>query len=273
MSGTEVTKGPRLPQVCADAPKLKEASSACLNNAKRLVEDGEWCSNRPSTGLALAMLAQEECAKAFVLILVRDQVIPWSSDLRKSLYNHHCKYVLLIVMDWLARKHRNRESVWMKSELQLPADSRSIPPEIAKAMNIYRHEMLENQSRNLEPCRPEWKGIARKAARGKTDQRKQDALYIGIGQDGQVTTKPPTSTSEFDKELVRAKGIIAFAETIQSWVPFDFPEYAQFTGVFGSMFKDLAPGFDRTSIEERFPSEIPGVVWVRTEIIVAEIEE
>ena len=55
-------------------------------------------------------------------------------------------------------------------------------------------------------------------------------------------------------------------------MPFDFPEYAQFTGVSDSMFKDLAPEFDMTSIEERFPSEIPGVVLVRKEITVAAIE-
>ena len=188
LPATEITKASRLSHLCADAAKLGEVSWACLKNAKRLLEEGEWCSYRPSTGLALAMLAQEQCAKAFVLVFVRDQIIPRSSDLRKSLYNHHCKYVLLIVMDWLAGKHRDRESAWLKSQLQLSVDSDRIPPEVAKAMNVYHHEMLEDQSRNIEPRRSNGKGLQGKPLAEKTDQRKQDALYIGIGQDGRVTT-------------------------------------------------------------------------------------
>ena len=273
MSDTENTKPPRRSRAGAEPAKLSESSQACLDNAKRLLEDAEWCSNRPSTGLALAMLAQEECAKAFILILVRDQIIPWSCEIRKSLYIHNCKYVVLVCMAWLAGKHNNREAAWLKSEQQSAADNPRIPSEIAKAMNIYRHEMLEDQSRNIDSPRSEWNGIARKTARGKSDRRKQNALYIGIGHDAQVTSRPPTSTLDFDKELCRTKEIIAFTKTVQYSVLFEFPEYEQFTDVFGSMFKDLAPDFDRTLVEELFPSEIPGVALVRTMITVAEVED
>jgi hypothetical protein len=41
--------------------------------------------NQSSTGLALAMVAQEKAAKAFVLALVRDEVIPWTDEVRRSL--------------------------------------------------------------------------------------------------------------------------------------------------------------------------------------------
>jgi hypothetical protein len=71
----------------------------------------------------------------------------------------------------------------------------------------------------------------------------------------------------------RTKEIIAFAETVQYSALFEFPEYEQFTDVFGSMFKDLAPDFDRTLVEELFPSNIPGVALVRTMITIAEVED
>jgi hypothetical protein len=38
----------------ADEASLRESCHACLENAKRLLEDGEWCSNRPSTGLGIS---------------------------------------------------------------------------------------------------------------------------------------------------------------------------------------------------------------------------
>lgn len=273
MSNTETPKPSRPSRALAEPVKLDESSQACLDNAKRLFEDAEWCSNRASTGVALAMLAQEECAKAFILILVRDQIIPWTPEIKRSLYVHNCKYVMLICMAWLADKHKVREATWLKSEPQPAAGSPLIPSEVAKAMNIYRHEMLEDQSHNIDPLRPEWNGMARKTARGKSDRRKQDALYVGIGRDGRVVSKPPTSIFDFDKELYRTKGIIEFTENVGCFVPFEFPEYGWFTEVFGSMFRDLASDFDRTSVEEQFPSNIPGVVLVRTTITVAEVED
>jgi AbiV family abortive infection protein len=273
LSDTEISKSSKPSRPSAEPVKLNESSQACLDNAKRLLEDAEWCSDRPSTGTALAMLAQEECAKAFILILVRDQIIPWSQEIRRSLYSHNSKYVMIICMAWLSEKHMTRESAWLKSELQSAAESPRIPSEIAKAMNIYRHEMVEDQSRNIDSPRSEWNGIARRTARGKSDRRKQNALYIGIGPDAQVTSRPSTSTLDFDDELRRTKEILSFAEAVRYAVHFKFPEYDQFTGVFGSMFKDLAPDFDKTSVEERFPSEIPGIGLVRTIITVAEVED
>jgi AbiV family abortive infection protein len=255
----------------ADEASLRESCHACLENAKRLLEDGEWCSNRPSTGLALVMLAQEECAKAFILILVHTQIIPWCDEVRRSLRIHNCKYVVLVFMEWLAAKHTIREAAWLGSQPQPTIDSSGLPPEVAKAINIYRHEMLEDRRRSLSIPYPEWNGVARKTAEGKNDHRKQDALYIGIGRNGEVTSRPPTSIQEFEKELSRAKEIIAFTDTVQIFIPFDFPEYEHFKEVFGSVFTDLDPDFNKALVEESFPSDIPGIALVRRMITVADV--
>jgi hypothetical protein len=62
------------------ASRLQRSVDACIANGRKLLEDAEWSTHQASTGLALAMLAQEECAKAFVLALVRDEILPWTED-------------------------------------------------------------------------------------------------------------------------------------------------------------------------------------------------
>ena len=64
--------------------KYQRSIQACIENGRRLLEDAEWTSNRASTGLALAMLAQEECAKAFLLALVRDEILPWTEEIGRA---------------------------------------------------------------------------------------------------------------------------------------------------------------------------------------------
>ncbi len=251
---------------------LRESISACLDNAKRLLEDGEW-SHRPSTGLALVLLAQEECAKAFLLILVHDRVIPWCHEVNKSLRIHNCKYVVLIFLEWLASKHASREAACLNSRPQPPLGSSGLPPEVAKAMNIYRHEMLEGNSRGSSIPDAEWNGEARSVAKGKRDRRKQDALYIGIGRKGGVTSRPSTSIQEFEKEASRTAKITAFTGAARTLIFFDFPEYERFKKVFGSMLKDLDPDFDKSSVKESYTSSIPGLVFVRRMITVADVED
>jgi len=80
----------------SDADKFQRSIHACIENSKKLLEDAEWAINQPSTGLALAMLAQEECAKAFVLALVRDEILPWTEEVRRSLSVHECKNLVMM---------------------------------------------------------------------------------------------------------------------------------------------------------------------------------
>ena len=51
----------------------------------------DW--GRNSTALALAVLAQEEFSKAFILQLVKEGALPWISEMRQSIRRHHCKHL------------------------------------------------------------------------------------------------------------------------------------------------------------------------------------
>ena len=247
--------------------KFERSIRACLANGRRLLEDAEWSANQSSTGLALALLAQEESAKAFVLALVRDEIVPWTDEVRRSLSVHECKHLVTIVMEWL----------WTVSERrlnELPARPTStegsghLPPDVATAMNIYRHEMIERIGRRYAERYSDWRGRARKVADGQRDRKKQAALYVGIREDGDVESLP-TSQDGFDEEIARAKALLDFAA---HGYLFARSEYESFAETFKAMFRDLVSGpEERAASEEEMPSGIPGVRFVRRTITVANV--
>src|SRR5947209_5565451 len=85
------------------AEALKRSIAACVANGIKLLGDAKYLFDwdRFSTALALAVLAQEEFAKAFILRLVSDNALPWIPEVRISVARHHCKHLLALVMEWL----------------------------------------------------------------------------------------------------------------------------------------------------------------------------
>jgi hypothetical protein len=45
-----------------------------------------------------------------VLALVRDNILPWTEDLRRSLSVHECKHLVMICMEWLSEVNERREN-------------------------------------------------------------------------------------------------------------------------------------------------------------------
>ncbi len=253
--------------------KFDRSIRACITNAKRLMEDAEWSMNRPSTGLALTLLAQEECAKAFVLALVREGILPWTDDVRRSLSVHACKHLVTMVMEWLLTINEQRLNEILTSATRATPAVRPghLPPDVATAMNIYRHEMIERIGRRYPERESEWRGRARKLADGERDRRKQTALYVAIGEDGSLASEPPTSPEAFDEELVRTKALIDFAGDVDRKCIFARDEYELFVEIFKAMFADLASDLEDAAAVESFPSGIPGVNFVKTTITVANV--
>lgn len=165
---------------------------ACIDNGMSLIEDAkiliDW--ERYSTSLALAVLAQEEFAKAFMLHLVEEKTIPWSDEVRRSITNHECKHLVGILMEWLGVPF---EQALERSKASLAGEKLEfLPSDVAKAINIFRHKKIQYFRDGYCEKEPEWDGIARKIAGGYVDRRKQAALYVSISKDGQVATSPKT---------------------------------------------------------------------------------
>lgn len=115
-----------------------KAIEACVENGERLCYDAENCWNSPS-GIALAILAQEEFAKAFILNLVNEGIIPWTQGVQKSIRNHECKHLFVLIMAYLASIDEPIGE-WRK---RLKSGKRiQLPSHICDAINIYRHEKV-----------------------------------------------------------------------------------------------------------------------------------
>jgi len=243
---------------------LDKSISTTIANGERLLKDAkllfDW--DRFSTALALAVLAQEEFAKAFLLKLVSNNALPWLPEVRKSIARHHCKHLLAIVMEWLPtidwenyskkiqlRSERHEKLMaWYgramdRYKMGMPDDPNDprptepaihFPEDVANSLNIYRHEQIER----LRPSGyfdkdPEAAGRARKIADGDLDQIKQSSLYVDIGRDGAVGLHPGLVTREdAETEIQRALRLAEMPDPYSD-------EYEAIERILGLMFTDL----------------------------------
>lgn len=255
----------------ANSPNLQLSIKACIKSGKRLLEDAEWLTHRESTGIALAMLAQEEFAKAFVLALVRDGIVPWTEEVQKSLRVHECKHLVTMIMEWLSVVNEVRSNQSLE-ELLRRNDSLHLPANVAVAMNIFRHEMIERIGGRAPEHYPEWGGTARRIAKGKRDRKKQAALYVDIRDDGGVASEPSNSEQEFEAEFECAEKLMEFAGDVDRNCIFASREYELFGNIFREMFaENPEPPEEMPFVTDDYPAGIPGVVLVKRTITVADV--
>jgi hypothetical protein len=207
-----------------------EAAEACIANGERLLNDVDWMiwEERPSaTCFVLATIAQGEFAKAFFLFLVDKGIIPWNSFVARATRDHSCKQLLGLVLnhldDWneaeTERRHRqfmadieehkcliaaydnssiatDRTQIWARiEELGKKLDLHfELPASVADAIFILRHEKIGRWVSKTWSWseKPTHDPFAKRIARGKLDQEKQDALYVRLACDGRVAKTPTT---------------------------------------------------------------------------------
>jgi AbiV family abortive infection protein len=246
---------------------LERSISTTNANGKRLLEDAKYLFDwdRFPSAYALAVLAQEEFAKGLMLQLVADRAVPWVPAIRQSMAKHESKHLLALVLEWLpifeeahgqfeAWLERNeawkawheRRMTRLKSGIPNdPSDPEPkhpdirFPPEVAKALNIYRHEQIERLRSGTPWTDEEWAdGIARKIASGAIDRKKQSALYVHIGKTGEVGLHPDLLTRD------DAAAAIRVAERFDEgmWPASD--EYRKLTEVLPLLFSNLVGEID-----------------------------
>ena len=180
--------------------RLLKAMSACVENGQRLYKDAEWLgTDRSATVVALCILAQEEFAKAFLLHLVREGIIPWTAKVRESLYKHLPKQLMGLIMEWLSPS----DDEFNARIGRAPGDS-TLPVYVADAMKLYVKKV---QPQGHISCPPDPSDpMAKSVADGDRDKIKQDALYVRLSEDGDVISVPTQATPEMiEAELDRTK--------------------------------------------------------------------
>jgi AbiV family abortive infection protein len=214
-----------------------ESANACVINGRRLLEDAEMLeySTPPATAFAIAIIAQEEFAKGFLLVLVAKQIIPWHPLIYRASRDHVCKQLLGIVMEYLnpdtdeflrrsaewQMQHKelmgllsmlrdgnilNRE-VWQRVK-ELRACIDGLPAPVTDAIDILRYKKIERWKSSTRiwseepPCDP----LAKKTGEGQRDREKQDALYVRLSRSGEVAGSPVSVAPDGAREAMeRAK--------------------------------------------------------------------
>ena len=241
---------------------LERSISVTNSNAKRLLDDAKYLFDwdRFPSAFALAVLAQEESAKGLLLQLVRDGAVPWIPAVRRSMTRHECKHLLGIVLEWLPlfEESHGQFMLWLRRNeawkawherrmdrlkngiLSDPNDPEPkhpdipFPPEVAKALNIYRHEQIERLRAGTPWTDPDWAGgVARQVADGAVDRKKQSALYVNIGKTGVVGLQPESITRE------DAEAAIQLAERFSEGMWTSSDEYRKLTEVLPAVFENL----------------------------------
>jgi AbiV family abortive infection protein len=243
--------------------KIFECSlEACIGNGARLLEDAELLFNmdRHASAVALSILAEEEFAKAFLLRLVIEEAVPWTTEVRRSLSDHSSKHLLGLVVDWLStllgefwEELERLDARRKNGEPATVVDKVPWPGEVADALNLYRFEKLDNwrsgyRAYIAEEDFPESKDTLRKVI--AHDRKKQNAFYVGFGSDGQCCNKPEQITMEEAKaELERGKRFSRFAgDHLRGSLSLFSPEYRHLAAVIKAVFAALA------KVEERLTS-------------------
>lgn len=165
-----------------------------MANAERLMDDARWleCQTEGGTALAISMLAQEEYAKAFILYLVREQLVPWDADLFRIIRNHACKHLVAIVMEYVEPEWNTNEEFFELMRAERELDGR-FPPRVSSALNILYHEKIRRGDfKDGDVYDSEAEGIAR----GDRDRAKQNAVYVDLDKSCRVRKTPCGITSE-----------------------------------------------------------------------------
>ena len=183
---------------------FKNGIAASLENGERLLEDAksmlEW--ERFPTSYALAVLAQEEYAKALLLGLVDAGAIPWSADVRRALYDHVCKQLVSVILDYLSP---DIDEFLRRHDLSRMSEQRPMfPSDVLDAIHLICHERIPRERDHwwMDPSERPLDQRVKAIADGRLDRHKQDAIYVNIGKTGDVCSQPSRLSSDAAKAEV-----------------------------------------------------------------------
>ncbi|SRR6266851_3110648 len=172
-----------------DKEGLTASLEACIANGIRLLEDADWVLHLkpPATAFMLAMIAQEEFAKAFILSLIRSGIVPWSPLLLRAMNDHACKQLVGLLIDYADPEWEQFEELEATYKEEY-AQGEKMPLRVVSALEILRYEKIERWASStwFGAEEPEYDRDVLRIADGSKDKVKQDALYVRIARDGSL---------------------------------------------------------------------------------------
>ncbi len=194
-------------------------------------------SEPPATAYALAIIAQEEFAKAFLLTLVYKELIDWNKLIWRASRDHTCKQLLILIMNYL----NPDDDEWDK-RMQIIVEGntidRTLPPHLSDAITIFRYEKVGKwESKNwFLKNPPNYDSEAKRTGNGFIDRIKQDQLYVDLSKNGSVIEKEPISSDSFYTERDRAERIAQLVKGIHYDDAGAYIDYKEIADKFNRLF-------------------------------------
>ncbi len=196
--------------------ELNRAIRASIDNCDRLIEESYDLEFREpaDTRFFILMIAQEEAAKAFLLYLVREEIVTMSREVNRAMNDHACKQLVGILLDYLVAKWETIAE--LDEQIRYDIDLGDLlPQDVGSALEILAYEKVEAW-RSGAPIwveDPDYDRAVLKVSKGATDRRKQDALYVRLGKTGAIASVPGKIKPEEAKlALDTASGYSHFVE-------------------------------------------------------------
>ena len=179
-------------EVCYDEKvgrALLVTARSCLINAASTLDDAALlvAKQRTDRGFALAILAQEEFSKCFMLCNCAAQR-RWDVEVYNALIHHEKKQALFEVMlsyvEWF--QQANAFALSLNPTALIPAPISYMPDasEFQRWMDDANRKVV--RKRNI-------------------DRAKQRALYVSVSADGTVSSEPGCTSQEAEGEIGRAR--------------------------------------------------------------------
>lgn len=195
---------------------LLKSIRACIDNCDRLIEETYDLEFRdpPSTRMFISMIAQEESAKAFILFLVKEDIMPFTAGVRRAIKDHTAKQLVGIVLDYMIMSWDTVAELDAAIQVDI-ANGEYLPWEVGTAVELLCYEKIGKWMGHTWALaeNPDYDKLVEKIANGHIDRRKQDSLYVRIGKTGQVASTPAVITQdEVAAEFARASRYSHFVE-------------------------------------------------------------
>lgn len=200
------------------AKVLRQTIDVCIENAGRLIEDTYDLKFRQpsSTRYFLAMIAQEEVAKAFLLHLIEQDIAPFDRLMLKAMNDHRCKQLVGLILDYVLLRWETLEE--LQAEIRRDMDAEPLMPnDIGSAIELLVYENIRRWYSNRWGWSEDqnYDRHALAVAEGRRDRKKQDALYVRVGKDGRASTTPAVITDDETKiELLRAADYLGLLQRV-----------------------------------------------------------
>jgi AbiV family abortive infection protein len=190
--------------------RLAATIKACVENGQRLLEDSIYLNeyDRFPSAKVLAMLAQEEFAKAYIVRLAQEGAFPWCDEIIWATQNHRCKQLMFILMEYLFTPLSDAKSMLDRDKImQEKYPNILLPKKVADALNIFCYENIKRR-KSQSWCwaeLPKYDAEAKKIWKGKVERTKHNALYVSVGNDGRVTNIPKTDAADASQSIEYAE--------------------------------------------------------------------